>query len=70
VRFFTDRKHNGHSELPVFLSHSLTQWFRERGALRLSAVVPVCKDGDTVELHAWYLLQIFPDVSGQTFKPK
>jgi hypothetical protein len=64
VRFFTDRKNHGHPELPFFLSHSLTQWFRQRPQLNLVAVVPMCVDGETVELHAWYSLHVFQDASG------
>jgi hypothetical protein len=26
---------------------------------------PVNKDGETVELHAWYDMVLFPDVSGK-----
>jgi hypothetical protein len=48
-------------ELAKFLSHSLTEWVRKRPHLRLQIVVPVVRDGDTVELHAWYDQVIFPD---------
>ncbi len=56
-------------DLPVFLSHALTEWFRERPQFRLRCVLPVCHNGETVELHAWYDLQVFPDLSGQAPKP-
>jgi hypothetical protein len=26
-------------------------------------VVPITKDGSTVELHAWYEQHVFPDIS-------
>lgn len=56
-------------DLPVFLSHALTAWFRERPQFRMRCVVPVRRNGDTVELHAWYDLQVFPDRSGQEPEP-
>ena len=49
------------ADLPVYLSHLLAQWFRERPHLRLRFVVPISRDGDTVELHAWYDAHVFPD---------
>ena len=48
-------------DLPLYLSHALTGWFRQRPHLRMCCVVPVHKDGDTVELHAWYEMHVFPD---------
>ena len=50
-------------ELAKFLSHSLTDWMRKRPHLRVRFVVPVNRDGDTVELHAWYDQVQFPDIS-------
>ncbi|HKB05118.1 MAG TPA: hypothetical protein VKD90_23035 [Gemmataceae bacterium] len=50
-------------ELAPFLSHALTAWFRDRPHLRLGVVVPITRDGDTAELHAWYEQIRFPDVS-------
>jgi hypothetical protein len=46
--------------LPVFLSQTLTKWFRQRPHLRLTCVVPITRDGATVELHAWYECHVFP----------
>ena len=43
------------------LSHNLTAWFRANRHLRIRCVVPINKDGDTVELHAWYDQVHFPD---------
>lgn len=50
-------------ELAKFLSHTLTNWFRQRPHLWLRFAIPVSRDGDTVELHAWYDQLLFPDVS-------
>ncbi len=50
-------------EVARFLSHSLTKWMRERPHLRLRFAVPINRDGDTVELHAWYDQVLFPDLS-------
>lgn len=50
-------------ELAKFLSHSLTDWMRKRPHLRVRFVVPVNRDGDTVELHAWYDQVQFSDIS-------
>jgi hypothetical protein len=50
-------------ELAQFLSHSLTEWMRERSDLRVRFVVPINRDGDTAELHAWYDQIRFPDTS-------
>jgi hypothetical protein len=47
-------------DLPVFLSHTLAEWFRERKHLRLRIVVPICRDGNTVELHGFYEAHVFP----------
>ena len=52
----------------VYLSHSLTQWFRQRPQLRMRFAVPIDREGNTVELHAWYDAVQFPDVS--PFAPK
>jgi hypothetical protein len=69
VRVFTDPLAAVPDDLGVFLSHALTAWFRQRPQLRLRAVVPVNKAGDTVELHAWYELGVFPDLSGEQPTP-
>jgi hypothetical protein len=50
-------------EVAKFLSHSLTEWMRQRPHLRVRFAVPINRDGDTVELHAWYDQIIFPDIS-------
>ena len=51
VRVFTDATATVPEDLAVFLSHALTEWFRQRSQLRLRAVLPVTRDGTTVELH-------------------
>jgi len=50
-------------ELAAYLSHRLSVWRRENPHLRLISVVPVNRDGTTVELHAWYEQTVFPDMS-------
>ena len=50
-------------ELGKFLSHGLTDWMRKRPHLRVRFAVPINRDGDTVELHAWYDQVLFPDTS-------
>ena len=50
-------------ELGKFLSHGLTDWMRKRPHLRVRFAVPINRDGDTVELHAWYDQVMFPDTS-------
>lgn len=51
-------------ELPLFLSQALTEWFRQRPHLRMRCVVPIARDGSTVELHAWYDAHLFPSFQG------
>jgi hypothetical protein len=41
-------------ELPPFLSATLAQWMQNNPEQRVVAVAPICRDGDTVELHAWF----------------
>lgn len=41
-------------ELAQFLSPTLAQWMQNNPDRRLLAVVPISRDGDTVELHAWF----------------
>src|SRR5262249_41875787 len=48
-------------ELAAYLSHRLTAWFREHLNLRLICVLPVNRDGSTVELHSWYEQHGFTD---------
>ena len=69
VRVFGNQRHDLPPDLPVFLSHSLTVWLRQHPQLRLLAVVGVVRDGNTVELHAWYDLHVFPDISPMASPP-
>lgn len=41
-------------ELARYLSATLAQWITQHPELRVIAVVPVVRDGDTAELHAWF----------------
>jgi hypothetical protein len=65
VRVFTSATADRPDDLAVYLSHALTAWFRQRPQLRIRTVVPITRDGDTIELHAWYDLGVFADLSGQ-----
>lgn len=47
-------------DLGMYLSHTLADWFRQRPQYRLVSVVPITRDGNTVELHGWYECHIFP----------
>jgi hypothetical protein len=50
-------------DVAPYLSHALNGWFRERPHLRLRFVLPVTRQGNTVELHAWYEQVWFSDQS-------
>jgi hypothetical protein len=65
VRVFTDPMPAFPDELPVWLSLALTEWFRQRPQLRMRCVTSIAREGEARELHAWYDLQLFPDLSGQ-----
>ena len=65
VRVYPDRTAGLPEDLPVYLPHALTQWFRDRPQLRMRQVVPIQRDGNAIELHAWFDLGVFPDLSGQ-----
>ena len=41
-------------ELAKFLSATLANWMKANPEQRILAVVPINRDGDTVELHAWF----------------
>lgn len=51
-------------DLGIYLSQTLTQWFRERPQLRMKAVMPITRDGTTVELHGWYEVHVVPPAAG------
>lgn len=63
VRIVAGRQ-NLPDDLPVFLSQALADSFRQRPQLRMRCVVPVQRDGNTVELHAWYEAHVFPAAQG------
>lgn len=58
IRVYVEQGHPP-PDLPVYLSQTVADWFRRKPGLRLKCVVPVCRDGDTVELHAWYESHLF-----------
>ena len=70
VRVWLDKKAPFTDDVPTYLSLSLTEWFRQRPQLRLLFVVPMNQDGNTVELHAWFALHHFPDISGKKGEPQ
>lgn len=41
-------------ELAPFLSGTLARWIENNPGQRIVAVAPISRDGDTVELHAWF----------------
>ena len=64
VRVFTDKTATLTDDLPLFLSHTLAEWFRQRRHLRMRCAVPICRDGNTVEIHAWYETHVFEAYQG------
>jgi hypothetical protein len=63
VRVVVDNATAAGNDLGAYLSHRLSEWLRQNTHLRLLAVVPIARDGNTVELHAWYEQHSFPDKS-------
>jgi hypothetical protein len=63
VRIVAGRQDLPH-DLPVYLSQALSDWFRQRPQLRMRCVVPIQRDGNTVELHAWFEAHVFPALQG------
>lgn len=59
VRVYTDAPHPP-DDLYLALSHSLSIYFRKQPHMRLRFVVPIQRDGNTVELHAWYDIHSIP----------
>jgi hypothetical protein len=64
VRVFTDKLGPLPEDFHFYLSATLTEWFRQRPQLLLQAVVPINRDGNTVELHAWYHVHALPPRQG------
>jgi hypothetical protein len=56
--------HDLPGDIAVYLSQALTDWFRHRPHLRMRCVVPIHREGTTVELHAWYDAHLFPVLQG------
>lgn len=54
VRVHTDRRSAFPEDFARILSEVLTDWFRKRPELVMRCIVPVARDGNTVELHAWF----------------
>ncbi len=66
VRVYSDRNANLPDDFGLFLSTALTEWFRQHPHLILRCVTPIQRDGDTVELHAWYEAHLFVPLGGPT----
>jgi hypothetical protein len=60
VRVFTDKVAAVPEDLGLYLSLTLTDWFRQHPHLTMRCVVPINRDGSTQELHAWYDAHLFP----------
>lgn len=60
VRIYMDPQAPRPPDLPIFLSHALTDYFRQRPHLTMRTIQSVTVEGNTVELHAWYDLHVFP----------
>jgi hypothetical protein len=57
-------------DLGFYLAHVLSNWFREHPHLQLISIVPIVKDGNTVELHGWYAQHLFPGITPLSQKPQ
>jgi len=64
VRVFCEDMDHAPSDLPTYLSQALSDWFRAHANLSLQFVVPITRDGDTVELHAYYHMHLLPPLQG------
>ena len=60
VRVFPDKQASPPDDLPVYLSQTLTEWFRVGPQFQMRCVLPVGSGGDTVELPAWYEVLVLP----------
>ena len=71
VRVYPGRTTGLPADLPVYLSDALANWFRQRPHFHLRCVVPICKEGTTVELHGWYDVHLLPPSGlGPTPRPE
>lgn len=66
VRVFTDKPGPLPEDFHLYLSATLAEWFRQRPQLLLQTVVPISRDGNTVELHGWYHVHVLPARQGPT----
>ena len=66
LRVFSDTPAAAGDQLALALSDSLALWCRLRPQCRLRSIVPITRDGRTVELHAWFDVHVFPPPSPQT----
>jgi hypothetical protein len=64
LRFFSNPETKDLPDLPFYLSYAVSQFFRTRPHYRPYAIVPIHKDGKTVEMHVWYAQVGFPDYTG------
>jgi hypothetical protein len=69
VRVFTDRLDAVPEDFGYYLSQTVAEWFRQRPQLAVRFIVPIVRDGRTVELHAWYCVQTFPALHGPEPSP-
>jgi hypothetical protein len=69
LRVFVDADSLSAAQLPIYLSYGVTQWFRARPHYRLHCVTAITKNGDTIELHAWYDQHVFAEISGLQSDP-
>ncbi len=49
-------------DLTPYLSHTLTNWIRKNNQYQIRFVIPITRDGNTVEFHAWYQQVHFPNI--------
>jgi hypothetical protein len=63
VRVVASQTGKNVEDIGFYLAHRLSVWFRENSHLRLISVVPITKDGNTLELHGWYEQHLFADRS-------
>jgi len=63
VRVFTDNPGPLPPDFALYLSASLSEWFRKMPQRRMRTVVPIQRDGDTVELHCWFDVVLLPATS-------
>jgi hypothetical protein len=47
----------------------MAEWFRQNPHTRMRSLIPICRNGNTVELHAWYEQHLFRDISPLAQQP-